>query len=315
MTGSVANTTEEKLFMMLKLDKAKRRWRLLAVLLFLITLALLFLNNNKTEQVVSKKENYIAEIKIEGIILEDDYRLKRLETLKDDEHAKAVILTIDSPGGAMVPGLEILESLKEIAEVKPLVVQMKTVAASAGFLISLSGDYVVANKATLTASIGVLMPLVDATELAEKIGIKSAEITSGELKSITSPINRRSDKAQNYLQTTVNELQTIFMDEVKQRRTLTPEVEAIVSDGRVLIGKKAFEYGLIDSLGNKSKLLEFLHTEKEISKDLELVEYSLLEPEKTKFQDILADQLTSSIANKLNMYLESYTSVPKMIAK
>jgi len=192
---------------------------------------------------------------------------------------------------------------------------MKTVAASAGFLISLAGDYVVANKATLTGSIGVLMPLVDATELAEKIGIRSAEITSGELKSITSPINRRSNKAQNYLQTTVNELQVIFMDEVKDRRTITPEIETIVSDGRVLIGKKAFEYGLIDALGNKSKLLEYLQAVKDIPEDLELVEYSLEEPEKTKLQDILADQLTSSISNKLEMFLQSYISVPKMIAK
>lgn len=308
------HSVEERVFMILKLDKSRRRWRLLALLsLFMVFSA--YFGMNEQKKVLEKKKDYIAEIKIEGIIFEDDYRLDRLEKLKDDDSVKAVLLVIDSPGGSMVPGLELLDYLREINKVKPLVVQMKTVAASAGFMISLAGDYVVANKATLTGSIGVLMPLVDASELAKKIGIQSAEVTSGELKSITSPISKRTGKAEKYLQTTVNDLQTIFMDEVKVRRVLTKDVEKIISDGRVVIGQQALDYNLIDALGNKSQALGYLHAQKEISKDLEVIEYSLKEPEEKSFQNILADQLVSGMATELDQFLQTSISTPKMIAK
>tara|TARA_Y100001960_G_C14757701_1_gene872143 strand:+ start:249 stop:1184 length:936 start_codon:yes stop_codon:yes gene_type:complete len=306
------NKTEEKLYTMLKLDRSKRRWRLFSLLLIIIVAVMFFSKDNMPKKQDAVSKEYIANIKIEGVILEDDYRLKRLEELKDDENAKAVILTIDSPGGAMVPGFELLESLKEIADKKPLVVQMKTIAASAGYLISLSGEYVVANKASLTGSVGVLMPLVDATELAKKVGIKSAEITSGDLKSITSPIAERSNKAQDYLQTTVNDLQKIFMAEVKSRREISPETESLISDGRVLIGQQAYEVGLIDAVGGKKLLVSYLQEVKKLSKDLEVEEYSLEEPEKVKFQDILADQLTSMVSTKLDTILNSKIVTPVM---
>jgi protease-4 len=314
MTDNQKVAAEEKLFLMLKLDKDRRRWRLLAWVTFIVLLFVISANNDKKQEEVQKKENYIAEIKIDGVIFEDDYRMQRLEKLAKEENVKAVILTIDSPGGSMVPGLEILDSLRDLAKEKPLVVQMKTVAASAGFLISLSGEYVVANKATLTGSVGVLMPLVDATELSKKIGIKSAEIASGDLKSITSPLTKRTDKAQNYLQATVDELQEIFMKEVKLRRDISKEVEKTISDGRVLIGQKALDYGLIDAIGGKKQLLGYLHEQKDISKDLKVVEYSLKKPEKVKFQDILADQLTSKISNEISAMFATSRAIPMMQA-
>ena len=306
---------EEKVYMLMRMDKSRRRWRLFAILFLIISVFCYFKMGDVSKDTVKLKSDYIAEIKIEGIILEDDYRLDRLEELKNDKHAKAVILTIDSPGGAMVPGLELLDILTEIQKVKPLVIQMKTIAASAGFMISLAGEYVVANKATLTGSVGVLMPLVDATELAKKVGIKSAEITSGDLKSITSPINKRSNKAEKYLQETVNDLQDIFMAEVKLRRKVSKEVEDKISDGRVIIGQQALEYRLIDSLGGKSQLLGYLHAQKDISKKLPVKDFSLEEPEDKSFQNILADRLVSGLSTKLDMLLFSSISTPKMIAK
>ena len=306
---------EEKVYMLMRLDKSRRRWRLFAFLFLLISIFCYFQLSNIGKEKITRKTDYIAEIKIDGIILEDDYRLDRLEELKKDKHVKAVILTIDSPGGAMVPGLELLDALTEIQKVKPLVIQMKTIAASAGFMISLAGEYVVANKATLTGSVGVLMPLVDATELAKKIGIKSAEITSGDLKSITSPINKRTTKAEKYLQTTVNDLQAIFMNEVKLRRKVSKEVESKISDGRVIIGQQALEYKLIDSLGGKNQLLGYLHAQKDLPKTLPVKDFSLEEPETKSFQNILADRLVSGLSTKLDMLLFSSISTPKMIAK
>lgn len=303
---------EEKLFLLLRLDKERKKWRFIAWMTFFILLFIAFADTAGKKEVKKPKEDYIAEIKIEGIILDDDYRTKRLEALIKDEKAKAVILTIDSPGGSMVPGLEILETLRDLAKEKTLVVQMKTVAASAGYLVSLAGDYVVANKASLTGSIGVLMPLVDATELSKKIGVKSAEIASGDLKSITSPIAKRSNKAQIYLQNTVDELQEIFMDEVKLRRDISPRVEKIISDGRVLIGQKALEYGLIDAIGSKKQLIAYLENTKDVEKGLKVVPYSLKKPEKVKFKDVIADKLISQISQDFSAMFTLKQATPMM---
>lgn len=290
---------EEKFFMILRLDKSRRRWRLLAVLLILLVggAILYFMQKDPTKEILPKS-SYIAEIKISGIITGDDYRSKQLEKIKDNDKIKAVILTIDSPGGSMVPALELLDQLKLIAKEKPLVVQMKTVAASAGYLISLSGDYVVANQATLTGSIGVLMPLVDARELAEKIGVKSVEVSSGELKDITSPLADRTEKAHEYLQSVVLDLKQIFMNEVKNKRNISAKVEQTMSDGRFIIGKKAYEYNLIDALGSKKDVLNYLYKEKNISKKLKVVEIPLVE-EESDLGGLLTSKLVSQIVSEL----------------
>lgn len=307
---------EEKLFLMLKLDRARKRWRFWFFVLFLVTLVGILGSevDNATKQ-AKELNSYIAKVKVEGIILDNEYRAEKLKEIAENENIKAVLLEIDSPGGAMVPGIELLEQLKEIAASKPLVVQMKSTAASAGFLISLAGDYVVANKATLTGSIGVLMPLVDATDFAEKIGVKSAEIASGDLKSMTSPFTQRSQKANEYLQTTVNDLQQIFMNEVVTKRNIVPEVKDLIADGRFLIGQQAYEYNLVDALGGQKEALDYLYTQKDISKELIVKEVSLKKPEKISIQDIIAEQLTSKISNKLSTIFSGYVNQPLMIVQ
>ena len=104
------------------------------------------------------------------------------------------------------------------------------------------------------------------------------------------------------------------MKEVKLRRDISKEVEKTISDGRVLIGQKALDYGLIDAIGGKKQLLGYLHEQKDISKDLKVVEYSLKKPEKVKFQDILADQLTSKISNEISAMFATSRAIPMMQA-
>lgn len=311
---SKRDLNENKIFTMFKIDRARRRWRLIAIFAFILLMlsAIMNIEIEEKESEQFPQKDFIAKINIKGIIIDDSFRLKVINKLKESENVKAVILEIDSPGGAMVPGIELMENLQNLGKEKPLVARMKSIAASAGFMISLPAEYVVANQASLTGSVGVLMPLIDATELADKIGIKSAEVTSGKFKDITSPLVTRSPEATKYLQNTVNDLQKIFMDKVVERRKISPEVQKTISDGRFLIGQKAFEYKLVDKLGGEQDILDYLH-EKGIDKDLEVIEVSLVKKKKYKWQEVFADELSNSFVKHLKTMLQSISLTPQAI--
>lgn len=309
----IEEMNDANVFTLFKIDRARRRWRLLAIFVVLMIIILTTLNIKVEEKESDRipRRDFIAKIKISGIILDDSYRLKRINKLKNAENVKAVILEIDSPGGSMVPGLELMEELQALGNEKPLVVRMKSVAASAGFLISLPAEYVVANQASITGSVGVLMPLIDATEMGNKLGIKSAEITSGDFKDVTSPLITRTPEATAFLQSTVNELQGIFMDKVTQRRNITPEVKEIISDGRFFIGETALKYKLIDELGGSQTVLNYLYEQKQLDKNLDVVEVSLVKKKKYKWQEVFADELTDSLIKNLKTSLQSINLTPQ----
>ncbi|MCP4354303.1 MAG: signal peptide peptidase SppA [Proteobacteria bacterium] len=308
-------STEERFFLILRLDKSRRRWKFLALIFLILSTSFFLLKYKSTEENIPVvRREYIAEININGIILEDRHRLKVLESLKNSHYVKAVILNIDSPGGAMVPGLELMDALKALGKEKPLVVQMRSVAASAGYLVSLSGEYIVANEASITGSLGVMIPLIDATVLADKIGVKSAEVTSGPLKSITSPFSKRSQRASIHLQRTVSELQKILISKVKERRDISPTVEQIVSDGRFFTGQTALTYNLIDDVGNRQKILDYLYNVKKLDNSLKIVEVPLKKKkEMRKWDELFADELVSSIINQLQIKLQSMVLAPQFM--
>ncbi len=229
----------------MQLERSRRRWRFWAIVLGVILGAIVYFGWDSDEVIGS----YVANVRIDGFIGNNDDRLEALQALESDGDAKAVLVQIDSPGGTMVGGLELFDALRRLAEHKPVVTVMGTTAASAGYMVALAGDHMVASPATLTGSIGVFMPLFDVRELAHKIGIKSEEVASGDMKTVTSPLSERDAKDRAYLQDLVERLQAIFMERVQRRRQLPEDVQRYVADGRALIGTQAVELGLADSLG------------------------------------------------------------------
>jgi len=134
--------------------------------------------------------DYIANIKIEGTIVEDDYRSEILAKILEEDSIKAVIIDINSPGGGIV-GSEILFSeLRKISEKKPTVVVMGSVAASGGYMAAIASDYLIAHNGTLTGSIGVLLQSMEFTNLAEKAGVKLQTYKSAPLKASPSPFEK-----------------------------------------------------------------------------------------------------------------------------
>ncbi len=142
------------------------KWKNIAILAFVIVALLLLHMASGDDLSGLKAGDYIANIKVEGMILEDDHRSKVLEEIAKEDSIKAVIVNIDSPGGGIV-GSEILYAdLKKIAAKKPIVVVMGSLAASGGYMAAIAADHIIAHNGTLTGSVGVLMQSAEFTSLA-----------------------------------------------------------------------------------------------------------------------------------------------------
>jgi len=219
-----------------------------------------------------KKEGFgpkIGVLEVKGVILESETYLKAIEELRKRKDIKAVVLRIDSPGGAVGPVQEIFEELKLLRKEKPLIVSMGGVSASGGYYLALSGQKIFANPGTITGSIGVMIQLPNFEKLMEKLGISTEVIKSGEFKDTGSSFRKLSPKEKEYLQEKVNLLHTQFVKAVSEERKLPLEKVKEIANGKIYTGEEALKLGLIDALGNFYRALD------EARKLAGLREYSL----------------------------------------
>ncbi len=194
----------------------------------------------------------VAVIRIEGIILDSRETIEELRHYRDNPSVKAIVLRIDSPGGAVVPSQEIFAEVRKTrAEGKiKLVTSMGNVAASGGYYIAAATDRIVANPGTLTGSIGVIMELANVKGLLEKVGVQSVVIKSGRHKDMASPFRAMTPEDRALLQTVLDDVHAQFIDAVATSRSLQLEQVKTLADGRIFTGKQAQTVNLVDELGD-----------------------------------------------------------------
>jgi protease IV len=194
----------------------------------------------------------VAVIRIEGVILDARETIEELRHYRDNPSVKAIVLRIDSPGGAVVPSQEIFEEVQKTrAEGKiKLVTSMGNVAASGGYYIAAATDRIVANPGTLTGSIGVIMELANIKDLLEKVGVKSVVIKSGRHKDMASPFRAMTEQDRALLQSVLDDVHTQFIEAVANGRALEVEQVKTLADGRIFTGKQAQSVKLVDELGD-----------------------------------------------------------------
>ena len=203
--------------------------------------------------------DYIADVRIEGVIFEDEHRDKILEKVAGDKSAKAAIITIDSPGGGIVGSEVLFENLKKIAANKPIVVVMGSVSASGGYMAAVASDYIIARNGTLTGSIGVLMQSTEFTNLAEKIGVTFKNYKSSPLKGSPSSFEKSNPEVDRVINDSIKDSYEFFAGLVIERRgNKLPTNTEHVLDGRVFTGRQALKVGLIDEIGGKDQALSYL---------------------------------------------------------
>lgn len=278
----------DNLAALIHLRNKVHKWKNIAVLLAVISVLLLMRTMFGTglSDDVANVEDYIATIKIDGVIMEDDYRSEVLEKVAEEKSIKAVIVNIDSPGGGIV-GSEILyEELRNIAAHKPIVVTMGSVAASGGYMAALASDYIIARNGTLTGSIGVLMESPDVTELANKVGVKFRNYKSSPLKGSPSPFEKPNPEVDAAMNASIQDSYKFFADLVRERRgdRLVKDTKHIL-DGRIFTGRQAFDVGLIDEVGGKDQAIFYLEKNHKIDvKKLPLKQVEI-EKHESKFLD------------------------------
>ena len=232
--------------------------------------------------------NYIANIKIEGVIFEDDFRSQMLKKIAEEKSVKAVLINIDSPGGGIVGSEILFNNLREIALLKPTVVLMGSLAASGGYMASVASDYIIAHNGTLTGSIGVLMESHEITELANKIGVKFKTYKSSPLKGSPSPFEKPNALVESVIKESIADSHKFFSDLVIQRRgqKINQKLLNTIFDGRVFTGRQALKAGLIDELGDIKEALAYLNSQKIDVKKLPLKEVKISKQEDKIFDKI-----------------------------
>lgn len=215
---------------------------------------------------------HIAKVRIEGTITEDDELLERLEKVRKAGAVKGVILSIDSPGGTTAGGEAIFNAIRKLAADKPVVAQVGTLAASAGYMIASATDHIVARQSSIVGSIGVLVQFPDVTGLMEKLGIKLEEVKSSPLKAEPSPFNPTTDEERAMIRSMIMDSYDWFVGLVDERRPLTRSEVAAIADGSVFTGRQALQKKLVDELGGEDEAIGWLST-KGVDGSLEVVEW------------------------------------------
>lgn len=185
-----------------------------------------------------------------------------LDEARADADVAAVLLEVDSPGGGMTTCDIMHKYVREYRDQAgdPVVALMQDVAASGGYYVSCAADRIMAHRTTLTGSIGVLMPLFDASGLLRVIGVSDRTVKSGRFKNMGSPFADRTEEElraeDRILQSIVQEMHERFVEVVAQGRGLPLEQVRALADGRIYTSGQALENGLIDAIGYQEDAVE-----------------------------------------------------------
>ena len=215
-------------------------------------------------------DDFIARVEINGVIVHDDDRLRKIRKLAEDDSVKAVIVRINSPGGTVVGGETLYNALLALGEEKPLVAVMGGIATSDAYMTAIATDRLFARAGTLTGSIGVILQTTEITKLLEMVGVSARSFKSGTLKAVPSPLEPLTPEVAEATQSLVAEMYRMFRDMVLRRRGLSPAQAAVFSDGRVFTGLQALKAGLIDQIGGEEEAKAWLVEQKNVPADLKI---------------------------------------------
>lgn len=214
-------------------------------LILLIVISVIFAVFQKNVSLGEK----VAVVRIEGPIMDSKNTIDEIKGYLKDPSIKAIVLRVDSPGGAVAPSQEIYEEVKKATLKKKVIVSMGSVAASGGYYISAPADRIIANPGTLTGSIGVIMEIPNIEGLMNKIGVKTEVIKSGRHKDIASAFRKMGKEERLILQGVLDDVHEQFIKAVSDGRKIPFDEVKKLADGRIFTGKQAMEARLVDELG------------------------------------------------------------------
>lgn len=253
-----------------RLRRSRRLWRVLAFVAIAIALIAITARFGLEQGAVGDR---IARVSIDGTITTDGSRLKALEELGDNPAVRAVIVSINSPGGTTAGGEELYEALGALRAKKPVVAVIKELGASAAYMTAIAADRIFARRLSIVGSIGVLIQTVDAGQLMHTIGIDLDKVASGPLKAEPDLDEPMTPEVRASMQALVNDSFAWFVDIVAERRGLDRATVLTLADGRIITGRQGVETKLIDAVGGEAEAIAWLQSDKKIAADLPVITY------------------------------------------
>jgi protease-4 len=199
----------------------------------------------------------VGVIEINGIIADSKYVLNHLKRFREEHSIKAIVVRINSPGGAVGPSQEIFREIRKTSDTKKVVASMGTIATSGGYYIAAGANGIVANPGTITGSIGVIMGFTNYEELLHKIGLVPVVVKSGEYKDIGSPVRKMQPEEKKILKNFAKKIHKQFIEDIIDGRKLDRGKVESLADGRIFTGQESKEFGLVDRLGNLEDAIEW----------------------------------------------------------
>ena len=267
MTLEADNLAERR-----RLKRRLRFWRAGAILLFAIaTIAGLAVQNDGFLDRFGLNP-HVARVTVEGFIGDDKKKRELLSEIAENDQVRGVILYINSPGGTTAGAEALYNSLRRLAEKKPVVAVFGTAATSAAYLAGLAADHIIARGNSITGSIGVIMQWAEVSQLLQNWGIRVEEVRSGDLKAVPSPFTQPNPSGRALVEDLVAESRDWFVAIVTKRRELSSANIEQIKTGRIYTGRQALNVGLIDEIGDEDSALKWLKEQRGLPSDIEIID-------------------------------------------
>ena len=263
-------------------------------LLFWGTILFFIFQGDNDEDYSSGTGGTLAVVELKEEILSSESIVRQFKKYRQNSSVKGIVFRVDSPGGGVSASQEIYEEVKKTrASGKPVVVSMGAVAASGGYYVSCGANKIVANPGTITGSIGVISQFMNFNQLFGKIGIGTTTVKSGKYKDTGNPYRQMTEEEKKYFQETIDDVYQQFLGVVETERKLPHDVAKRLADGRIYTGKKAYEVGLVDTLGTYEDAVSLAAHLAKISGTPKIIK----ERKRERLSDILFGSLNKEIGD------------------
>lgn len=256
---------EKLVFSSVKEQRRARRWKMFFSIIWLIYGAVFLWNIMRgiptPKTAANRLVPHTAVVKVHGVIADSENAnaqaiVKSVRKAFENDHAQAVVLHINSPGGSPVQSGIINEELWRLKKQhkKPLYAVVGDICASGGYYIAAAADKIYVDKASLVGSIGVRMDGFGFTETMKKLGVERRLITAGKDKGFLDPFSPVDEKQKEHVQNMLNQIHQQFIDVVRKGRGKRLREQEDVFNGLIWTGQQAVQMGLADSLGSTTSV-------------------------------------------------------------
>ena len=249
-------------------------WRVAAFLILIVAIVIGVGSATNFEGLeTAASGGQVADIKVDGFILTRPGAVDLIDKAAKANSVKAILLHIDSGGGAASGGEALYRAIRRASEAKPVVAVIDGLGASAAYMTAIAADHVVARESAITGSIGVIFEYGNVAQLLQKIGVQYAEVKSAPLKGEPSLFHETDPAATAMIKRVIDDTYNWFVGLVADRRKLPIETARSLADGSIYSGRQALKLKLIDEVGGDEEARAWLAKEKNISADLPLREW------------------------------------------